>query len=343
MLTAGADAALLGLADSIGAPVATTISGKGTVAETHELAVGVVGSNGGTRETRAVVEAADLVVFVGCRAGSVTTERWRYPAPGGTRIVHVDVDPLVPGANYPTEAAVEGDALLALEALASALDGASPGRIDPGFVAARKAEKFRAFDELATADATPIRPERLVAALQAALPEDFVVIADPGTPCPYLSAYLVLDRPGRRFLSNRAHGALGYAMPAAMGAHFARPDARCVAVMGDGSFAFAAGELETVVRLDLPVTFVVVSNASFGWIKAGQKSGYGGRYHAVDFSPSDHARIAEAYGVRAWRVAEPGELAPALDAALAHDGPSLVDVVCQPLEEARAPVSEWVA
>ena len=343
VLTAGAEAALLGLAVSIGAPVATTISGKGTVAETHELAVGVVGSNGGTRETRAVVEAADLVVFVGCRAGSVTTERWRYPAPGGTRIVHVDVDPLVLGANYPTEAAVEGDALLALEALAGALDGASPGRIDPGFVAARKAEKFRAFDELAGADAAPIRPERLVAALQAALPEDFVVIADPGTPCPYLSAYLVLDRPGRRFLSNRAHGALGYAMPAAMGAHFARPHARCVAVTGDGSFAFAAGELETVVRLDLPVTFVVVSNASFGWIKAGQKSGYGGRYHAVDFSPSDHARIAEAYGVRAWRVAEPGELAPALEAALAHDGPSLVDVVCQPLEEARAPVSEWVA
>ena len=342
VLAAGADAALLGLAEAIGAPVATTISGKGTVAETHELAVGVVGSNGGTPETRAVVEAADLVVFVGCRAGSVTTERWRFPAPGETRIVHVDIDPLVPGANYPTEVAVEGDAGLALEALAGALEGAAPGRIDPGFVAAQKAKKFRAFDELATADTRPIRPERLVAALQAALPEDFVVVADPGTPCPYLSAYLVLDRPGRRFLSNRAHGALGYAMPAAMGAHFARPDARCVAVMGDGSFAFAAGELETAVRLGLPVTFVVVSNSSFGWIKAGQKSGYGGRYHAVEFSPSDHARIAEAYGLRAWRVADPGELAPALDAALAHDGPALVDAVCQPLEEARAPVSEWV-
>ena len=343
VLAAGAEAALLGLAEAIGAPVATTISGKGTIAETHELAVGVVGSNGGTAETRAVVEAADLVVFTGCRAGSVTTERWRFPAPGATRIVHIDIDPLVLGANYPTEVAVEGDAGLALEALARALDGKSPGRIDPAFVAAQKAQKFRAFDELATADAAPIRPERLVAALQAALPQDFVVVADPGTPCPYLSAYLVLDRPGRRFVSNRAHGALGYAMPAAIGAHFARPDSRCVAVMGDGSFGFAAGELETVVRLGLPVTFVVVSNASFGWIKAGQKSGYGGRYHAVDFSPSDHARIAEAYGVRAWSASQPGELAPALEAALAHDGPGLVDVICQPLEEARAPVSEWVA
>ncbi|MDE0174066.1 MAG: thiamine pyrophosphate-binding protein [Defluviicoccus sp.] len=343
VMTAGAETALLNLAEKIGAPVATTVSGKGSIAETHELAVGVVGSNGGTPETRAVVEAADTVVFVGCRAGSVTTERWRFPRPGEARIVHIDIDARVLGANYPTEAAVEGDARLALEALGDALDGAAPGRIDPAFVAAQKRKKFAAFDALAKADAKPIRPERLVSELQAALPPDAVVVADPGTPCPYLSAYLVLEKPGRRFVSNRAHGALGYAMPAAVGAQFARPGAKCVAVMGDGSFAFAAGELETVVRLGLPITFVVVSNSSFGWIKAGQKTGYGGRYHAVDFSRSDHARIAEAYGVRSWSVVDPGDLAPALRAALAHDGPSLVDAVCQPLEEARAPVSEWVA
>lgn len=343
VMTAGGEAALLCLAEKIGAPVATTISGKGSIAETHHLAVGVVGSNGGTPETRAVVEAADLVVFVGCRAGSVTTERWRFPRPGAARIVHIDIDARVLGANYPTEVAVESDARLALEALADALDGAAPGRIDPGFVASRKERKFAAFHALATSGEMPIRPERLVAELQKALPEDAVVIADPGTPCPYLSAYLVLDRPGRRFVSNRAHGALGYSMPAAVGAHFARPDAKCVAVMGDGSFGFAAGELETVVRLGLPVTFVVVSNSAFGWIKAGQKTGYGGRYHAVDFSRSDHARIASAYGVRSWSVVDPGDLAPALEAAIAHHGPSLVDVVCQPLEEARAPVSEWVA
>ena len=343
VMTAGGEATLIGLAERIGAPVATTVSGKGTIAETHELAVGVVGSNGGTPETRAVVEAADMAIFVGCRAGSVTTERWRFPAPGGARVVHIDIDARVLGANYPTEAAIEGDARLALQALGEALDGAAPGRIDPAFVASQKARKFAAFNALAQSGETPIRPERLVAELQKALPEDAVVIADPGTPCPYLSAYLVLDTAGRRFLSNRAHGALGYAMSAAVGAQFARPDAKCVAVMGDGSFAFTSGELETVVRLGLPITFVVVSNSSFGWIKAGQKTGYGGRYHAVDFSRSDHARIAEAYGVRSWTVAEPDDLATALQTALAHDGPGLVDVICQPLEEARAPVSEWVA
>ena len=343
VMTAGGEATLIGLAERIGAPVATTVSGKGTIAETHELAVGVVGSNGGTPETRAVVEAADMAIFVGCRAGSVTTERWRFPAPGGARVVHIDIDARVLGANYPTEAAIEGDARLALEALGDALGGAAPGRIDPAFVASQKARKFAAFNALAQSGETPIRPERLVAELQRALPEDAMVIADPGTPCPYLSAYLVLEKAGRRFVSNRAHGALGYAMSAAVGAQFARPDAKCVAVMGDGSFAFTSGELETVVRLGLPITFVVVSNSSFGWIKAGQKTGYGGRYHAVDFSRSDHARIAEAYGVRSWTVADPDDLATALEAALAHDGPGLVDVICQPLEEARAPVSEWVA
>jgi acetolactate synthase I/II/III large subunit len=143
--------------------------------------------------------------------------------------------------------------------------------------------------------------------------------------------------------SARAHGALGYALPACVGAQIGRPSSKVVSVMGDGSFGFASGELETIVRLNLPITMVVFANATFGWIKAGQKSGFGGRYYSVDFSPGQHARIAEAYGVRSWRVTEPGELRPALAAALEADGPTLVDVVSQPLHEARAPVSEWVA
>ncbi len=114
---AGAQAELGALAELLDAPVATTISGQGSIAEDHPLALGVVGSNGGTPETRAVVDQADLIVFVGCRAGSVTTERWRHPAPGKVRVVHIDVDPTVIGVNYPTEVAVVGDARLALAAL----------------------------------------------------------------------------------------------------------------------------------------------------------------------------------------------------------------------------------
>jgi acetolactate synthase-1/2/3 large subunit len=103
------------------------------------------------------------------------------------------------------------------------------------------------------------------------------------------------------------------------------------------------GELETAVRLKLPITFVVLSNAVYGWIKAGQKSGYDKRYFSVDFGVTDHAKVAEAFGVRAFRVFQPENLRQVLKEAFACGGPSLVDIVCQPLHEARAPVSEWVA
>jgi acetolactate synthase-1/2/3 large subunit len=113
--------------------------------------------------------------------------------------------------------------------------------------------------------------------------------------------------------------------------------------MGDGSFGMCVGELETAVRLRLPITFVVISNAVYGWIKAGQKSGYDQRYFSVDFGVTDHAKVADAFGVKSWRVFEPAKLNAALKAALSTDGPTLVDIVCQPLHEAKAPVSEWVA
>ena len=169
------------------------------------------------------------------------------------------------------------------------------------------------------------------------------MVADPGTPCPYLSAYFPVRGTGRKLFSNRAHGALGYSLAASVGAHFGRPGVKCVAVMGDGSFGMAVGELETVVRHKLPITVIVISNAVYGWIKAGQKTGYDSRYFSVDFSATDHAAVAAAYGVKSWRVTEPSELAAALKAALACGGPSLVDIIAQPLHEARAPVSEWVA
>lgn len=346
VVLSGGERELVALAEALEAAVATTVSGQGAIGDDHLLAVGVVGSNGGTMPTREIVDAADLVVFVGCRAGSVTTERWRHPAPGSVPIVHVDVDPEVIGANYPTDVAVCGDARLALAALTEAV--ARRGRKRDGAdvrtaVADAKRRKFEAFRTLAMSDERPIRPERLIADLQAVLPRDAVVVADPGTPCPYVSAYYEFYETGRHFISNRAHGALGYGMSAAVGAHIGRPGVKTVSLMGDGSFGFTCGELETIVRHEVPVTFVVVSNATFGWIKAGQRHGYDSRFFSTSFSRTDHAAVAEAFGVKAWRVEDPAELRGVLRKAIETDGPTLVDVVSQPLDEARAPVSEWVA
>ncbi len=344
VVISGAEEALAHLAARLDAPVATTVSGQGSIADTHPLALGVVGANGGTAPTRRVVDAADVVIFVGCRAGSVTTERWRHPAPERVRVVHIDIDAGVMGVNYPPAAAVVADARLALEALADELGGAAPGGGDAAArVAAARREKFAAFAPPAASDDTPIRPERLVATLQRVLPPDAVVVADPGTPCPYLSAYYDWPRAGRHFVTNRAHGALGYSLGAVVGAHCGGGGRTCVAVMGDGSFAMAAGELETLRRLAVPVTLVVIANASYGWIKAGQKAAFEARYFSVDFTATDHAAVARAFGIDAWRVEEPAALEPALREALASGAPALVDVVCQPLEQARAPVSEWIA
>jgi acetolactate synthase-1/2/3 large subunit len=342
VVIAGAEEELAALAELLGAPVATTVSGQGSLAEDHPLCLGVVGSNGGTLPTREALAQADLVVFVGCRAGSVTTERWRHPAPGAARIIQIDVDPSVPGRNYKVDVPLVGDARLGLASLLEALPEKA-GAADHSFVDRQKKAKLEKFDALAKSGDAPIRPERVVSALNECLDGDAIVVADPGTPCPYFSAYYLVRGTGRRYFSNRAHGALGYAMAASIGAHVGRPAVKTVAVMGDGSFGMCVGELETALRLNLPITFVVISNAVYGWIKAGQKTGYGARYFSVDFGVTDHAKVAEAFGVKSWRVTQPEQLKGALREALSAGKPTLVDIVCQPLQEAQAPVSEWVA
>jgi acetolactate synthase-1/2/3 large subunit len=341
VVIANAESELEALATRLGAVVATTVSGQGSLAEDHPLCLGVVGSNGGTLPTREVLSKADLVVFVGCRAGSVTTERWRYPAPG-IKVIHIDADPMVPGTIYQTEVALVADAKLALSALLLELGKQQP-REGEKLVSDAKNRKFSEFQALAIKDDVPILPERIVATLNGILPRDATVVCDPGTPCPYFSAYYEFREAGRHFISNRAHGALGYSMAAAVGAHFGRPQTKTVSVMGDGSFGFTVGELETLVRLRVPVMMVVISNSTYGWIKAGQKTGFGQRYFSVDFSRTDHARVAEAFGVKSWRVEKPADLKPALTAAAELGAPALVDIIAQPLHEARAPVSEWVA
>ncbi len=341
---AGAEAALAEVADLLDLPIATTVSGQGALAETHPRALGVVGSNGGVPATRDVIDSADLVMFIGCRAGSVTTERWRSPTPG-TKVIHIDSDPMVIGANYATNVSVCADARLALEAMAAMLKGhrTVAGHKGAERAAAAWQSKLSAFRTLAESPERPIRPEAVIAALQDELSDDAVIVADPGTPCPYFSAHYRWPKAGRHFITNRAHGALGYSLAAAIGAQVGRPGAQVLSVMGDGSFNFCCGEFETMVRYNVPVKAIVFSNATFGWIKAGQDAGFGKRYYNVDFGRTDHAAVARAFGVRAWTVEDPAALRPTLREALAHPGPCLIDVISQPLHEAEAPVSEWVA
>ena len=346
VLIAGAGAALDALATLLNAPVCSSVSGQGSLAGSHPLNAGVVGTNGGVEATRAVVAQADLVMFIGARAGSTTTEHWQMPSRKVT-IVHLDVDAMTIGTNYRTDVALVGDALLGLQALhaavqqriarrpADAADGAA-------LAATARAAKLAFFAPLAASLERPIKPERVVDTLNRLLPARAIVVADPGTPCPYFTAYFDAPQAGRHFITNRAHGALGFAMSAGFGAAIGQPDSVVVAVMGDGSFGFTCGELETIVRRNVPLKMIVFSNSVFGWIKASQKSGYDERYFSVDFNRTHHARVAEAFGVKAWRVEDPADLEAALKAALMHDGPALVDVISQELQDTAVPVSQWM-
>jgi acetolactate synthase-1/2/3 large subunit len=346
VILAGACVMLETLATMLNAPVCTTVSGKGTLPDSHALNAGVVGTNGGVLSTREVVMQADLVFFVGARAGSTTTEHWKHPA-RDVPIVHLDVDGMTIGTNYRTDVALVGDALLGLADLNEAVRArlahrpadAADGRAIAGKARARKLADFAA---LAASTDAPIKPERVVDSLNRHLPPGAIVVADPGTPCPYFSAFFDAPQAGRHFITNRAHGALGFAMSAGVGAQFGRPDAMVVAAMGDGSFNFTCGELETIVRRGVPLKMVVFSNAVYGWIKASQKTGYGERYFSVDFNRTDHARVAEAFGVKSWRVDDPAGVDGAIAAALAHDGPALVDVISQQLQDTAVPVSQWM-
>ncbi|MCG3785111.1 thiamine pyrophosphate-binding protein [Delftia acidovorans] len=346
VLIAGASAALDALATLLNAPVCSSVSGQGSLAGSHPLNAGVVGTNGGVEATRAVVAQADLVMFIGARAGSTTTEHWQMPSRKVT-IVHLDVDAMTIGTNYRTDVALVGDALLGLQALhaavqqriarrpADAADGAA-------LAATARATKQAFFAPLAASLERPIKPERVVDTLNRLLPPRAIVVADPGTPCPYFTAYFDAPQAGRHFITNRAHGALGFAMSAGFGAAIGQPDSVVVAVMGDGSFGFTCGELETIVRRNVPLKMIVFSNSVFGWIKASQKSGYDERYFSVDFNRTHHARVAEAFGVKAWQVHDPADLEAALKAALMHDGPALVDVISQELQDTAVPVSQWM-
>jgi len=346
VINSGAEQVLQNIAELLNIPVCTTVSGQGSLADTHPLNVGVVGANGGVMATREVVNSADLVFFITCRAGSTTTENWRFPNKT-IPIIHLDVDPETIGANYPIKVGLVGDAKLTLEELYDRLKAGIRNRVNgcvdgKAIVAKAKVLKFEPFLKLANSNDTPILPERIVHSLNKLLPKDAIVCADPGTPCPYFSAYFQSEVSGRHFITNRAHGALGFAMSAAIGAAVGQPQSKCVAVMGDGSFGFTVGELETITRYKLPILMIVISNSVYGWIKASQKSGYNERYYSVDFNRTNHAKVAEAYGVRSWTVEDPQKLEAILKAAIECGEPALVDIISQPLQDAAAPVSQWM-
>jgi acetolactate synthase I/II/III large subunit len=206
---------------------------------------------------------------------------------------------------------------------------------------ARAAPFWDAFEQKARSDAYPIKPQRIFAALDRILPQASVIVADPGTMTPFTAGAFELRRPGRSTVIPRAHGGLGYAIPAVVGAKIARPDETVVCLCGDGSFGMSGTELETIGRLKLPVTIVHFNNGTYGWIKMLQHLYFDDRFYNVDFNAVDYARIAEGFGVRGVSVEHPDQIEDAIGEAVRRDSPTFIDVRTESELTEVPPVHAW--
>ncbi|MGD9997487.1 MAG: thiamine pyrophosphate-binding protein [Ilumatobacteraceae bacterium] len=313
------------LSTAIGAPVATSISGKGSIAENNPLALGVVGRF--SRTGNDFVEQADVLIVVGCKLGEIVTRRWSLIAPD-TQIVHIDIDPTEPGRVYRTEAPVWGDAALALADLADAVSPRPERAADvAGRVAAARSEWSAGAESSFVSDELPMPMPRVLRTLQEVLPARSIIVADGGFAAHWSALLYDINLTGRHYVANRGHAAIGYGLPGAIGAKLAAPDLPVVALCGDNGFAMAVAELETAKRIGAPIVCVVVNNQALGYVKALQHSMYAERYVSVDFLDVDYAAVAKGFGCDGVRVRTHDELAIALRAGLASDVPYVIDAI----------------
>lgn len=335
----GAAAALAELQERAALPVATTVAGKGGVAETHPLSVGVVGyfmgPGSATRAMRPLVDRADVVLLIGTRTNQNGTDTWSL-FPQGARFVHLDMDPEEIGRNYEA-LRLAGDARATLTALLRALarrDLSRRERARAGLereIAAARAAHAEEIAPVATSERSPLRPERLMADLARVLTPESIVAADASYSSIWVANGLIALAPGMRLLAPRGLAGLGWGLPMAMGAKLARPDRPVFAVVGDGGFAHVWSELETACRMDIPVVVTVLNNGVLGYQKDAEDMKLGRHTDACAFAPVDHARIAEACGCLGLRVDRAADYAEALQEGLAADRPTVIDVATDPM------------
>ena len=322
----GAQAEVVRLAEMLSVPVATSLNAKGAIPEDHPLSAGVVGSYS-RKCANEIVSEADLVIFVGSHTGGQVTHFWQIPRPG-TPTIQIDVDPAQIGRNYPAEVAIQGDAKATLERLAETVEPV-PDR--PAWTERVRScvDAWRTeFDGLLGSGSAPIRPERLCREITDFLPPDAIVVSDTGHAGIWTGTMIEITQPGQTYL--RCAGSLGWAFPAAMGAKCAAPDRPVICFTGDGGFWYHLGELETAARFGIDTVTVINNNRSFNQCRDAFEGASGGRGRGSDdlwvFEDVDFAGVAKSMGCKGIRVEDPSGIRPALEEAVAADGPVVVDV-----------------
>jgi acetolactate synthase-1/2/3 large subunit len=330
--------ALLGLAERLAIPVATSLNGKDTIPGSHPLSVGVVGTYSRGSANR-VVLAADLVFFVGTETGGMTTHFWKVP-PLGTRVVQLDIDPEALGRNYPPEVAVNSDARTALERMVELVGDVEPDQTWAETAAQHVTDWRLEHSPVLESDQVPMRPERLCAELTDLVPDDGIVVVDTGHAGMWMGGMYDLRMPTQSYMRSAGH--LGWAFPASLGAKCAALDRPVVCFTGDSGFWYHVAEIETAVRWGINTITVVNDNHSGNQSKRGFDRVYGGRqtekaHEMWVFTEVDFAALAEQIGAVGIRVEKPADLAPAFDRALASNRPVIIDVVTD--IDALAPVA----
>jgi acetolactate synthase-1/2/3 large subunit len=315
VVAAGAGPELLALARRLGAPVITSVMGRGSLPEDDPLWLGVL-PNGAA--TRPALEAADVVLAVGCRLAHRSTRGLllNLALRPDQALLHLDLDPGVLGRLHAPAVGLVGDARDGLAALAAALGpGAPAGGWNPAGLAAWRAARSPRYTPLV---------DRLLGLLRRALPRDAIVVSDQTGLNYWMEWHFPVYAP-RTFLYPVGSATLGYAVPAALGAKVARPDRPVVAVVGDGGFLFSVGELATAVKYGLGVVFLVLNDGRYGAIEYLQQALFR-QVGETRLANPDFPALARAFGAAGARVESPEGLPAALERALAGSGPAVLEL-----------------
>lgn len=313
-LSANGTKELLRLVDHLQAPVLYTRMGKGAVPEDHPLCFGY----SRTKTAARLVAESDCLIALGVRFTDLSRESWQGPPHG---LIHVNIDPSEMGKIYPPEIAVVGDVKSFLVETLNRISSRAPD-VDRKWVDALLTAKQEAQRHEAS------KPRRIFDArdLREVLPRDAIVSVDVCVPGYAMFSEFKVYEP-RTYLTPTLFIAMGYGLPAAIGAKVAFPERAVVSVSGDGGFLMTCAELATARKYDFGIVSIVINDRCYRSIKMMQDADYGGRHIGIDLPSVDFVRLAESFGVPGQKVYKPGELKPILERALREKGPFLIEVV----------------
>jgi acetolactate synthase I/II/III large subunit len=323
VISAGASAELLELAEKCNLPVTTTLMGLGAFPETHELSMGMLGMHGTAYANYAVTEC-DLLIGIGVRFDDRVTGHIAKFAPNA-KIIHIDVDPAEIGKNVRVDIPMVGDVKKVLRAL---LDKIGPKEKHQQWVELIQEWKKK-YPLSYKMDDEVIKPQYVIEQTRAlAAGRDTIIVTEVGQNQMWSALFYKFTKP-RSWVSSGGLGTMGFGLPAANGAQFGRPDALVIDFAGDGSIQMNIQELTTAVNNRLPIKIFVLDNGFLGMVRQWQELIYDRHYsHTNLCNNPDLVKVAEAYGAVGLRVTKPAEVRGAIEKAFAiNDRPVLVDFV----------------